>query len=500
MASLLWRNAGMLRLIKRITLLLLSVFMISMPVAADPAPVDGDGGQVLVPAGPADLCRDDERVLLAVPGYDYELYYVYDEQGNCLGRLPATGMTAHAKIVRKNALFPSRKNGELIRAGDLETVAVYPPESYTLLSLDRHYVTIEKNTGIVTLYDESTQPLGTASTGLTSEQNWDGYGRILELPNAFFVRLKKSPENIWIRFDKNSREGGIIRDQSMLMYLEQEGMEVYSFGQYLVTVPYTYAAEAGLLGVVMTEDGTVILDRIEEVSAEYDGPYGPYSSYDSFYLYKQYDEDMYKANAIVQNTGSAYIIYDSSLHSLGCLYEKPDYFLMRSGFAKGLAYQEFNGNICEGVVTDIDTQARIPYAREDDMLLIWKNGTCLKILAEGTPEKISYGYLVTAVDDEGTKVYRLEDNCLVASYNRTSWQCLSLGTEGILLYDDQDSETWWDGSVTIYDNAGNATYHSQDRNHYAFVRGTWTCRRGIYRGLIDMYGNWVIKDIDSHIM
>ena len=478
----------MLKHIKRISLLLISIFMICVPVPADPAPLDE---QVLVPTGPGDLCQDDERLLLAVPGYDYVLYYAYDEQGNCLGRFPATGLSMYPKIVRKDALFLSDQDpGELIRAGDLEKVSYYPPEDYCVLCLSRHYMTVEKKTGKVTLYDESTQPLGTAFVEFPFELDWSLSGQILDLPNTFFVRLASFENKVWIRFDKNGQEGQQIQDRSLLSYLDHKSMEVYSFGQYLVAAPYSSPAEAGLRGVVMTEDGTVVMDGIEGIATDYTS---------SLYLPYKFDEDKCKATAVVQDTGSAHMIYDSSLQSLGCLYEIPDHFSIQDGFVKGLAYQELNGNICEGFVNDIDTQTWIPYAREGGLLLICKNGTCLEIPAEGLPTEISSGYLVTTIDD-GTRVYRLKDNCLAASYNRISLECLSLGTEGILLYDERDSESWWDSPVTIYDNAGNATYHSPDNNHYAFVKGTWTCRRGIYRGLIDMYGNWVLKDINNYVM
>ena len=55
----------------------------------------------------ADLCGEDERVLLSVTGHDYFSYYVYDEQGNRLGRLPAAGWGSYARLVHRDALFPS---------------------------------------------------------------------------------------------------------------------------------------------------------------------------------------------------------------------------------------------------------------------------------------------------------------------------------------------------------------------------------------------------------
>ena len=83
---------------------------------------------------------------------------------------------------------------------------------------------------------------------------------------------------------------------------------------------------------------------------------------------------------------------------------------------------------------------------------------------------------------------------LLAEYERAPEGCISLGRDGIRMDDDLRGEYWWDTPSTIYDNAGNVTYRSKDRFVFAFVNGTWSTRRGIYRGIIDGSGNWLLKD------
>ena len=460
--------------------LLLLFFLVSVFLLCAPAAAEEHG-----------LCSEDERVLLPVAGKDIMLYYAYDEQGNCLGRLPVTGWGEYAKLVRRNALFLSRdhdRSTTLIRAGDLLPAVVYPSEEYMLFWLVRHYVTYDKKTGVVTLYDESTVPLGSCT--FEKAFNPDHYlqGDLLEFTDRYLLKLTDSQTSAWFLFYKNSQAGEEIRDPRLLPYLGNEDMAVYSLGEYIVAVPHPYSEE-NVLGVVMTPDGDVIMDRVEdvlqEVSLEEDAPYLNYGN----------REDRAKVPAVVIDAVSCYEIYDSDLNYLGHVSEKPkSYGGAGNGFVKGIAYPELRGCICSGFVYDCDINAVIPYAETPQGCLIWKDGRCMELPVEGIPQRISSAYLVTRTDD-GTNVYRTADAMLFDSYSMNWWSCLSLGSQGILLRDNHEKNNWFTGSATIYDNEGNPTYHSEDCHIYAFVNGTWTCRRGVYQGLIDMYGNWVLKDI-----
>ncbi len=461
--------------IKRLLVFLLSVCLICVPVCA----------------GQEKLCGSDEIVLLAVPGHEIMLYYGYDENGVSIGRIPAEGWGESAKLVRKDALFQADgDNNTLVRAGDLKPAAYYPPDQYALFFRGSYYLTLDKGAGILTMYDESTQAIGNMSLGRTFDQ--EAADRIsldiVEFPDSQLVTMTTGSGRSCFLFGKDGQSVREISDPQMLGFLNNDDMAVFSLGEFLVVCPYPYAADE-MQGVVMTLDGTVVMDRIEAALTEY------YYFEDSVWLDRDYFLGQDRAQAVIQNTGSSYAAFGPSLEYLGELDERPEYYgnAYGSGFIKGIAYPELNGNVCEGFILDVDTQSMIPYAEDWGMYLVWKDGRLIELPAEGTPERISSAYCVSSVGD-GTNVYRIKDGSLFASYNRYRYGCVSLGSEGIMMHDDHDSEEWWDTSATIYDNEGNATYHSKDRFLFAFINGTWTCRRGVYRGLIDMYGNWVLKD------
>ncbi|MBQ8306007.1 MAG: hypothetical protein IJX90_07310 [Blautia sp.] len=460
--------------IKRPLSVLLAVLLLQLPVQAEMQKI----------------CGEDETVLLAVPGQETTLYYAYDEQGNRLGRLDIVGFGLFAKLVRRTALYPStEEKGTLVRAGDFAPAFSCPPKEAWLSYQGRHFVTVDKQTGVITLYGESAEPLGSITPVTPLSPDIEPSVNILDLQDGFLVRITDYTTVVWGYFDKESGEGRELRDPGLLSYLDQKDKEVYSLGNHIAVVPYSYAVEERQAqGWVLSLDGTVLMDGIEAALTD------RFYEEDSFWPEDSYYEDRYAAGVVVKNTGTAYEIYDASLQCLGTVGERPEnYESFSDGFVKGLSYAELNDASCAGFVFDCDTEKQIPYAESGDTYRIWKDGSLLELPAEGTPVKISSAYCVTETEG-GTNVYRLRDKSLIAGYNRYRYACVSLGSSGILLYDDPEEEYWWNDTATIYDNEGNATYHDTSRRVYAFVNGTWTCTRGIYCGLIDMYGNWVLKD------
>ncbi len=464
----------MSKLIKKALALFMASCLVYVPAAADPA--------LSVP--------EDQQLLLAVPGSEIMLYYAFDDQGNNLGRLPVTGWGDYAKLVSKNRLFPAEARGtSLIRASDLQVAVEYPEEEYTLLCMGSYYVTVEKATGTVTLYNESTEAVGTITPELPFSPDKDLYGDLFVFPDTLLLNLNDYHNNLWLRFDTGSSAVQEIKDPLMLQYLNHEELGLYSIGSFLVACPYKYSDDENLQGVVMTLDGLVIMDGIEVVMQE------EFLGDDTIDLHFGYLDVRTKADAVVRNNGGTYDVYDASLEKIGSFSEKPDsYMAYGGGYVKGLPYPELNGNPCEGFVFDVDTQSLVPYARNQQVYQILKDGRLTEVPAEGKPERISSAYCVVS-KDEGTNVYRTKDASLFASFDRFWQACLSLGSEGIRLTDDVSGDDWWDSPATIYDNEGNPTYHSQNNRLYAFINGTWTCQRGVYRGLIDMEGNWVLRDI-----
>ena len=294
----------MSKLIKRISFLLAALLSFCVPAAAKSSAINAESETAepaiirnnASPTHPSQLAAENERVVLPIPGDDVLLYYVYDEQGKRIGRLPTTGYAENAKLVRKDTLLYQKAGGNetLVRAGDLKTVVSLPSEDYALLCFGTHYAVIEKKANIVTLYDESMTATG--SIAMQAAFDPDSYisGKLLDLSDRYLLKLSDYEENAWLYFFKDGQESRQLYDPAMLSLLDHPEMIVRSLGQFIVTSPYSFEEESDVRGVVMTVDGTVLMRDIAGVMTE-QGPAG-----DGLYLDNSVGTSQIKASFAVQ--------------------------------------------------------------------------------------------------------------------------------------------------------------------------------------------------------
>ena len=440
-----------------------------------------------VKAETSGICASDERVLLAVPGEEVMMLYAYDENGNRMGRLPQLTWGENAKLVKENALFLSEEDEQsVLRAGDMKRIARYPEEKYIVRALGDCYVTLEKGGSRAVLYDSAARILGTVSfSGSFDPEGYYSF-ELFELTDTWLLKVTDYNITQWALICKDGWVNSEITDPGMLEKLNNDDGNVYALGDFLVWCPNPYLEDRSG-GVVMTQEGLVVMDNVTECLSEETAGY-PYDVYVPV-SYERHSPAVF----VVRDTGNGYDLYDASLEYAGHTDHLPEYPECAGGFVQGFAYEELGGGVCEGFLTDCSDFTPIPYGWTQDGIVVYRSGKTEAVPDNAEPFCISDGYYV-CTDGDVTHVYRRSDDVLLAEYERAPEGCISLGRDGIRMDDDLRGEYWWDTPSTIYDNAGNVTYRSKDRFVFAFVNGTWSTRRGIYRGIIDGSGNWLLKD------
>ncbi len=463
-----------------------AVFLSAAMLAAAPVCAE-EAARVLHPEGKA--------VLFGVSGHDTVIDYVYDDEGTRIGHLPGSGWGGHAKLIDEDSLYLSEEDQlSIVRTRDLKTMATEGPEVQLWLVSADFYAALNPQNGLLTLNNAEGESLGEISvTGGAASAGFDrgfqSFGRIVEFPDAYLLIIGIDGKKNWIWFDRETRSARLETSEALLKMLDDDAMTVYAFGDYLAFFPEF--RNTGVPGTVMTREGLVLMDNLDGTVTEK----RPEAFLDSYLNY----DFRYKENQLTgvwRSTGSGYDVYiPERLELLGTMEEKPDVNGGSCrGFFPGIASEALGGNICSGLVFDVDSLNYCPYAMTGNEVLILKDGALMSFPAQGTPYAVSSAYYVAEGDGTAT-VYRTSDRSIFASFGSSPHTCISLGDGGIAMDDEPvDPEKWWDRGRTIYDNEGNPQYHSNNPYLRAFYNGTWYENRGIYTGIIDSSGRWLLKD------
>ena len=452
----------------------------------------------------APVCAEEARpalhpegqvILFGVSGHDTVIDYVYDDDGNRIGHLPGSGWGGHAKLIDGDTLFLSEEDGlSVVRTRDLKTIASEGPQTQIRLVSPGFYIILETQNGVLTLYNSEGEPLGAVSvTGGAESGGFDGgfqsFSRFLEFPDARLLIMSIDGKKNWIWFDKETGSARLETNPELLKMLDDDAMTVYAFGDYLAFFPEFRSG--GLTGTIMTRDGLLLMDNLDGNVKEK----RPEAFLDSFLNYDFRNEEK-RLTAVWRRNGSGYDLYvPERLELIGTMAEPPDVNDGSCrGFFPGIASEELGGNVRAGLVFDVDSLNYCPYAVTGNEVLILKDGALMSFPVEGKPYAVSSAYYVAEGDDT-TTVYKTSDRSVFASLDSSPHTCISLGDGGIAIDDaPADPEKWWDRTRTIYNNEGQPVYQSRNPYLRAFYNGTWFEHRGIYMGIIDSSGRWLLKD------
>ena len=443
-----------------------------------------------VKASAAALCPDDYMVLLGTPGHATTLYYAYDDEGNRIGRLPGSGGSEYnyfAKLLKKDSvLYSDRGSSAILRADGLEVIMEYGPDDIVRKAKSNLFYSLNNKSGHLTLWNAAGESLGDVDLPSWEPMDKLNYvdNELCDFEDEYLLKVNASKNSYWIRFDKAGRTAKLLSDENILSWFAKY-KNVFAFGDYLALFP-PYGDEEEK-GIVMTRDGLILMDDLDGYVEEADPTalrgafyYAPYPRVNSVPAVYRQEEDKYE------------LFVSEGLQSIG-LVDKESWgdYETAGGYFPGIVYPELMGNKCEGFLLDVEKQEYIPYARSGEEILVLKDGITISLPGEGTPDRISSAYYVAYIYGEGSIVYRMSDKSV---FKNLDGRRVSLGSGGIALSDDEQEDFLRTMPSTIYDNQGNPVYHCTRSEFHPFYNGTWYIRRGIYTGLIDSYGNWLLKD------
>ncbi|MBQ9063848.1 MAG: hypothetical protein IJ123_00195 [Blautia sp.] len=435
---------------------------------------------------------ENKALLLPITGHETISYYVYDEAGNRIGRLPGSGWGIRAKLIGKDTvMLTDDPMPKFIHAGNLKVIAETGPGQIARKISSKVYLILDKQRRDVTFYNENAEIIGDISLPGEISDSLENYlyADVYETGKDYFIRIQISDSEFYVWVKPEEKTAYIETNPELLKWVQDDNMSMYAFGEFFAFIPYSGSSIK--YGAVVTREGLVLMDDLEGTIS----PIRPEQEYDAVF----YDEmiNLYNSVSAVYRTGtSGYDVFvPEKLQLVGEV--NGEYLKNRSagGYFSGIAYPELAGNICEGFVLDVDKHDYIPYACKDDAFLILKDGELITIQGHGKPLGISSAYCVFEFN-EGTDVYKVRDGSIFARYNEYPTQCVSLGSSGIAMNDKvEEGKYYWQAGRTIYDNDGNPVYNNENQYISAFVNGTWYARRGVYSGIMDLYGNWIVRDV-----
>lgn len=436
--------------------------------------------QTEVPA----ICGEDEYVLLSC-GNNYA--EIYNSQGEYEGRCRAYMQEGffYAATIGKEGLisYSDGKNWNVFSMAAKKDI-LQVPQSCDLQCYKGVCMVSDKETGEISLYDNKGTLLYTGEGFYYSEEN--GYVTLRVMDSGYIVGVcsdigDNDPVNklpVWISADGSlARE---ITDEYLARAFVQG--KISAFGDFLEKYDWDTGWNA-----VYDMDGTMLLDQIV-----YD--IYPYVNDSNRY---DYDSD---AGFLAKNDQGILRIYDRNLCEITSFpFDENSYPAYANGFFRGMSYEELSGNVCTDFVR-YKGEEWIPCARVDGGVWLYEDGSPVFIsLSEGENiTELNDAYAVTTSYDDAMYMQRLYDRntgqiLYEADLNQGSVR-YELGKDYCLIGEFREN----DETFTILDNQQQTCYSSHDTYGMVWKNGCLAVKRGIYNGITDKNGNWIIKTVTDY--
>lgn len=436
------------------------------------------------------LCNEDEYILLST-GNNYA--EIYDSHGICVGSCRAYLDDTYGAATIKNNTLLDYMDGDTIAVysmADLKTVLEFPGGEYYIQINGDVCLATNRNTGRVCLYDCHGELLYSSGESTWTEDEYQG--RLMVLDHGYLIGSCRVTDAgtlpaigpVWLSID--GQEKREVTD----FYLTEAfaNWETQEFGDYILV--YNWETETG---AVYDLDGKAVLDQIETYLS-------PYTDDSWFY---SYNYNM-KTALVFQNVDDMYTVYNTQLQDCAMFpaLETERWALgYAAGFIKGASYQQLEGNTCDGFVRYND-KAWYPYAETGEGYLVYADGQQILVPMQEGQDLNSFNerYAMAGFYENGVYLTRLLDRKTGDILMDSCWEenggiSFEIGKDYCII-----TETNWDGddcqtSITIHDSENQICYSSDKASARTWKNGYIVMKRGIYHGIADIEGNWIVKTI-----
>lgn len=471
--------------------------MKSTPIAGTSSP-----GEKQTSVAPP-ICNDDEYVLISSESNYSE---IYDGQGNYISKCRTYADAGYeAYTVKKDYVleYSDGSDCSIFSMADLREILRFPTDEYSVLVSADLTLAAEKNTGSLFLYDNHGELLyscsGTAvvldeSLTDTETAGAECQGRILHMDNGYLIGSCRFLDNgnlltggpLWI--SKDFKETKPVTDSYLAEAFADWRLE--AFGDYLIT--YSWETESG---DIYNLDGNLLIDDIVSYfsSCTDDNRYWAFNS-----------GSEYRTALAMQRGDGMCVVYDTALEKCA---EVPvseegywDYGYA-GGFIKGAYYQELDGRLCDGFVQYGDS-TWCPYAKTDEGNLVYVNGEKI-LFPYDQGSRVAYlndAYVITGdyVDDSYVEhLYSRETGELLAEsqWNENGGVYFSPGKNFCIITRDETVGEEYRISINIMDSQNQLSYQGNNGRASVWKNGYIMLSRGIYHGIADINGNWIVKTV-----
>ena len=190
-------------------------------------------------------------------------------------------------------------------------------------------------------------------------------------------------------------------------------------------------------------------------------------------------------------------VYNSDLQFLGTLSSDNSYPGYASGFLEGLEYDELGGRVCTDLV-EYNATEWIPASRTENGCLIKAYGELVYIPLQYNEELISltdtYMVIQSYDGEDDYENYLIDrrtgERIAKAVWNEDYSLYFTLGKNYCMIQEQYQDGS---GTVKILDKQNQISYTSDNVECNTWKNGYVLLRRGIYQGIADIEGNWVIR-------
>lgn len=431
------------------------------------------------------ICEEDEYVLLSC-GDNYA--EIYDRDGNRIGQCRAYLDEFRSACTVKNNEIVVYSDGISITAfsmSKLENILDFPSEENNIQAFGSVCLVSDQTVRSFSLYDDQGALLYQSGENMWREGEY-AYENLAVLDSGYLLGMSlcneenAAPENgpVWV--SKDGSESRQITDASLISAFSDG--RVSGFGDMLLINDWT----SGLISLYDL-DGNLLMDSLNGTVYPYSDNMTGYSSNAGIIMVMQ-DEDNVRT------------FYDRNLDICGTA-EVTDnvYPGYCNGFLEGLTYEELGGLACDGFVL-YNGESWQPLAKVEGGYQVYADGKLqfVPLSSEETLYTLNDAYLTAGFTEEGNYYERLKKRSTGETVEESRWNedgsvTFSLGKGYCIISRYFQSGEEYSVSSVIYDNNREECFRLETAQCQVWKNGYLLLNRGVYTGITDRNGNWVIK-------
>lgn len=433
------------------------------------------------------LCAEDRYVLFYTGEGTAD---IYDYQGNYLDSCRCyLDPLQVAATVKKDSLveYSDGTTCTVFSFAQMKNILDFAAEYYEAVTYGSVCMVINRQNGSYTIFDNLGNVMYDHAEASWAEGGF-GYGRIIKLENGYIFgicefedsTILESARPVWM-----SKDGTQVKEiEALNLQAAFRKNELEGFGDNVIHCDWLNGVQE-----IYSLEGERLLKDI------------------SNYVYPYMDERNgffydYNAELVCKNEDGMYKIYDTDLNEIASFVADENYYPdYAGGFLTGIVYPELGGRACEGFAI-YNGYLWVPYTRTETGCIVYVNGETVELalkehetLSGFTDTYVIAGNMVDGYYNECLYDRKTGELLQQSSWGETGGTSVQLCSGGYYIQETLYENETYSNSLTIYDNSNQICLQSDHVQCYVWQDNYFVMTRGIYRGITDQNGNWILRTI-----